>query len=108
MKSTVLKWVGTLTVSAVLVGCQSAEPVEEKQETPVAEASEQNEQKNDAHNHDHDHADEEAKKIYAGYFEDDQIQDRALTDWEGDWQSVYPYLLDGTLDEVFEHKAANG
>ncbi|MBC5637309.1 metal-binding protein ZinT [Ornithinibacillus sp. BX22] len=49
--------------------------------------------------------DEEAKKIYAGYFEDSQIKDRTLSDWEGDWQSVYPYLLDGTLDEVFAHKA---
>lgn len=38
-------------------------------------------------------------------FEDDEVQDRTLADWEGDWQSVYPYLLDGTLDEVMEHKA---
>lgn len=56
----------------------------------------------DHHGHGHD---EEAQKIYAGYFEDGQIQDRPLSDWEGDWQSVYPYLLDGTLDEVFAHKA---
>lgn len=60
------------------------------------------------HDHDHDHHDHEhdhAKDIYAGYFDDDQIKDRPLSDWEGDWQSVYPYLLDGTLDEVFAHKA---
>lgn len=65
----------------------------------------------DGHNHAHDghnHAhDEEAGQIYAGYFEDSQIKNRELTDWAGDWQSVYPYLLDGTLDEVFEHKAEN-
>ncbi|SDI99783.1 metal ABC transporter solute-binding protein, Zn/Mn family [Billgrantia gudaonensis] len=53
--------------------------------------------------HDHDHVED----IYAGYFEDSQIEDRALSDWEGDWQSVYPYLQDGTLDEVFAHKAEN-
>lgn len=57
------------------------------------------------HDHHHGEEDEEAKQIYAGYFEDRQIQDRELSDWFGDWQSVYPYLLDGTLDEVFEHKA---
>ncbi|WP_404408062.1 metal ABC transporter solute-binding protein, Zn/Mn family [Jeotgalibacillus malaysiensis] len=63
------------------------------------------------HGHEHDHShehDEEAQKIYDGYFEDDQIEDRPLSDWEGDWQSVYPYLQDGTLDEVFAHKAEDG
>ncbi|MCC8022829.1 MAG: ZinT/AdcA family metal-binding protein [Clostridiales bacterium] len=39
-------------------------------------------------------------------FEDGQVEDRALSDWAGDWQSVYPYLMDGTLDQVMEHKAA--
>ena len=41
-------------------------------------------------------------------FEDSEVQDRALSDWEGDWQSVYPYLLDGTLGVVMEHKAEDG
>ena len=54
------------------------------------------------HDHDHDH------DIYSGYFEDEQIEDRSLSDWEGDWQSVYPYLQDGTLDEVFADKAEHG
>ena len=40
-----------------------------------------------------------------GIFEDSQVADRALSDWEGEWQSVYPYLLDGTLDNVFAEKA---
>ncbi len=52
--------------------------------------------------HAHDHGDPE---IYKGYFEDSQIADRPLSDWAGDWQSVYPYLQDGTLDPVMEHKA---
>ncbi|WP_250277191.1 metal ABC transporter solute-binding protein, Zn/Mn family [[Clostridium] colinum] len=47
--------------------------------------------------HEHDHND--------GEFEDSQVKDRELSDWEGDWQSVYPYLQDGSLDEVFHHKA---
>ncbi|PRY64403.1 zinc transport system substrate-binding protein [Vreelandella songnenensis] len=63
-----------------------------------------------AHDHDHDHAHSHShdSDIYAGHFDDDQIADRPLSDWEGDWQSVYPYLEDGTLDEVFEHKAEQG
>ncbi|RCW65879.1 metal ABC transporter solute-binding protein, Zn/Mn family [Saliterribacillus persicus] len=61
---------------------------------------------NDDHDHAHSHAhDEESEQIYAGYFEDEQVEDRPLSDWEGDWQSVYPYLQDGTLDDVFAHKA---
>ncbi|QKS73320.1 metal-binding protein ZinT [Paenalkalicoccus suaedae] len=66
---------------------------------------------NDDHDHDHDHAhghelSEEEQAIYSGYFEDDQIEDRELSDWEGEWQSVYPYLVSGELDEVMEHKAS--
>jgi len=61
------------------------------------------------HDHEHDHAhDEDQEAIYSGYFEDDQIEDRPLADWEGDWQSVYPLLMDGTLDPVMEHKAEHG
>ena len=58
-----------------------------------------------AHEHGHDHGDDQ---IYKGYFKDDQVKDRALTDWAGDWQSVYPYLKDGTLDPVMAHKAEEG
>lgn len=57
------------------------------------------------HNHNHDHSDE-SSKIHAGYFSDAAIKDRALSDWSGDWQSVYPYLLDGALDGVLRAKAA--
>ncbi|WP_026286138.1 ZinT family metal-binding protein [Salsuginibacillus kocurii] len=58
------------------------------------------------HNHAHSHAhDEESQRIYDGYFEDHEVEDRELSDWEGDWQSVYPYLKEGSLDPVFEHKA---
>jgi zinc transport system substrate-binding protein len=50
--------------------------------------------------HDHGHGEES--------FTIEDVKDRALTDWAGDWQSVYPYLLDGTLDPVMEHKAESG
>lgn len=60
-----------------------------------------------AHDHAHDH-DDAQQAIYEGYFDDDQIEDRSLSDWEGDWQSVYPYLMDGTLDPVMARKAEEG
>ena len=59
------------------------------------------------HSHDAKPA-SDAKSVYKGYFEDSQIQDRTLTDWQGDWQSVYPYLGNGTLDPVMAHKAEHG
>lgn len=48
---------------------------------------------------------EKEKTVYNGYFDDADVQDRSLTDWKGEWQSVYPYLKDGTLDQVFDYKA---
>lgn len=58
-----------------------------------------------SHDHAHDHGD---NQIYKGFFEDSQVKERALSDWAGDWQSVYPYLQDGTLDPVMAHKAEHG
>lgn len=45
------------------------------------------------------------KTVYNGYFEDSDVKDRELSDYAGQWQSVYPYLLDGTLDQVWDYKA---
>lgn len=53
----------------------------------------------------HGHEDGEEHHHNDGEFEDSEVKDRSLSDWSGDWQSAYPYLLDGTLDEVFRHKA---
>ncbi|MGO2263047.1 ZinT family metal-binding protein [Halomonas sp.] len=66
--------------------------------------------KHEHHDHDHSrgHSHDHSSDIYSGHFSDDQVADRPLSDWEGDWQSVYPYLEDGTLDEVFAHKAEHG
>lgn len=57
---------------------------------------------------DHHSGDEDGngERIYNGFFYNDEIADRDLSDWEGDWQSVYPYLESGDLDEVFESKAS--
>ncbi|HEL2402947.1 zinc ABC transporter substrate-binding protein AdcA [Streptococcus suis] len=45
------------------------------------------------------------KTVYNGYFEDSAVKDRTLSDYAGEWQSVYPYLLDGTFDQVWDYKA---
>ncbi|MDQ0271713.1 metal-binding protein ZinT [Cytobacillus purgationiresistens] len=95
--------VGFSLLGAILAGCQ------EKEATPIENASsdyESTESTDHAHNHSHDHSHdaEKQQEIYSGIFEDDEIEDRELTDWEGDWQSVYSYLLDGSLDEVLQKK----
>lgn len=45
------------------------------------------------------------KTVANGYFEDGAVKDRPLSDYVGEWQSVYPLLQDGHLDEVFAYKA---
>ena len=52
--------------------------------------------------HQHDHSKE------VSTFEDDEVQDRSLSDWAGDWQSAYPFALDGTLDDAFAAMAEEG
>ncbi|WP_321385225.1 metal-binding protein ZinT [uncultured Enterococcus sp.] len=57
--------------------------------------------------HDHNHSHTKTKAAQ-GIFEDSEVKDRALSDWAGEWQSVFPYLEAGALDDVFEHKAEDG
>ncbi|GEK58310.1 metal-binding protein ZinT [Marinococcus halophilus] len=94
---------------------------EENQSNEQEESNDQNESSNgneeeshdhshdeESHDHSHDHShsqDAESQRIYNGFFYNDEVEDRPLSDWAGEWQSVYPYLEDGTLDEVFAHKA---
>ncbi|RLQ88969.1 ZinT family metal-binding protein [Notoacmeibacter ruber] len=74
-----------------------------------AQAEDRKGDNSSAHAHGHSHSDAEPKNdIGKGYFEDSQIKDRTLADWQGDWQSVYPYLQAGTLDPVMAHKAEAG
>lgn len=56
---------------------------------------------------DHGVNDEVGRRIYNGFFYNDEITDRTLADWEGEWQSIYPYLESGDLDVVFEDKASH-
>ena len=49
--------------------------------------------------------------LYAGEevstFDDEDVRDRTLSNWNGEWKSPYQALLDGKLDEAFEAKAAS-
>ncbi|MEN0580897.1 metal-binding protein ZinT [Phytobacter palmae] len=45
------------------------------------------------------------KKAANGEFNDNDVRDRNLNDWDGMWQSLYPYLQDGSLDPVLRKKA---
>ncbi len=56
----------------------------------------------------HSHGSKNQNSVYDGYFNDDQVKARPLSDWEGEWQSVYPYLKSGALDPVMAHKAEHG
>lgn len=62
------------------------------------------EAKTEEHDHDHDH--HHSKEVST--FEDHDVKDRSLMDWEGNWQSAYPLVMDGSLDKVFEEKAKSG
>lgn len=60
-----------------------------------------------AHGH-HSHGaplTEMEQKAAEGIFDDNNVKDRSLADWEGIWQSVYPLLQSGDLDPVFKMKA---
>ncbi|MBI6528580.1 metal-binding protein ZinT [Proteus vulgaris] len=59
-----------------------------------------------AHGHHHEKVQTQAQRDAAnGIFEDKDVLDRQLSDWEGVWQSVEPYLRSGELDEVLQKKA---
>lgn len=45
------------------------------------------------------------QKAANGVFDDANVQNRKLSDWDGVWQSVYPLLQSGKLDPVFQKKA---
>lgn len=48
---------------------------------------------------------EAEQKAAEGVFEDRDVKDRKLSDWDGIWQSVYPLLQSGELDPVLQKKA---
>ncbi|OUS19673.1 metal-binding protein ZinT [Rhodobacterales bacterium 59_46_T64] len=71
----------------------------------AAETAQHGDAHKDATRHAHDHG---ADDIHKGYFSDEQIKARTLSDWAGEWQSVYPLLQNGDLDSVLKHKAEHG
>ncbi len=52
-----------------------------------------------------EHTAKPEETIYHGYFKDSQVKARPLSDFNGKWQSVYPLLKNGDLDQVFDYKA---
>jgi len=101
MKSRIVRRLGALALGAMLAAAPQG----------FADAAGSTQDKSvQAHDHgDHAHShDHGSERIYKGYFEDSQISARSLSDWEGDWQSVYEHLKAGDLDAVMAHKAEHG
>lgn len=92
MQTTITKSIGAVALGMMLSFSMNAQASDSTSESST-------------HNHDHQHS---ADDISHGLFDDSQIEARTLADWQGDWQSVYPFLLDGTLNQVMEHKAEHG
>lgn len=96
MQTVLTRHIGALAVGVIFLFALQAQP-------------QSSEKANQASSHNHTHVEKHGSDdIYKGLFKDSQIESRTLADWAGDWQSVYPYLQDGTLDPVMEHKAAKG
>ena len=63
-----------------------------------------------AHNHDeHDHDEHEhsheAAHSHSAEIHEHDIKDRKLSEFNGEWQSLYPVLVSGKLEEYVEHQA---
>lgn len=103
MKYSLIKGLGVVGLAALLAaGCQSADSKETEPEAPSASAEAKK-----AHATERNLTRDEKAQVYAGYFEDSLVADRPLSDWAGDWQSVFPFLESGDLDGVFADKAAH-
>ena len=90
MKQTILKRVGVIALGALIVTSTQA-----MAQTAANSAT--------TDTHTHTHKDEGPSLVDAA-----AVQARSLSDWVGDWQSLYPLLQDGTLGAVMDHKAENG
>ncbi|MBZ7975780.1 metal ABC transporter solute-binding protein, Zn/Mn family [Campylobacter sp. RM12637] len=51
--------------------------------------------------HHHEHNDD----VYNGIFNDNDVKNRDLSDWIGNWKSIYPYAKNGDLDEYYKLKS---
>lgn len=105
MNYSLIKGLGILGLAALLAaGCQTAdssEPTTEAQSTSAEAKKTQVAAESESLSRD------EKAQVYAGYFDDSLVADRDLSDWAGDWQSVFPLLQNGDLDGVFADKAAH-
>lgn len=62
-----------------------------------------------AHGHHHGKPlTEVERRASEGVFDNKDVKDRPLSDWDGVWQSVNSYLLNGDLDPVLAKKAKKG
>lgn len=62
-----------------------------------------------AHSHHHGKPLSEVERNASeGVFDNKDVKNRALSDWDGIWQSLNPYLVQGDLDSVLEKKAQRG
>lgn len=94
------------TIILILASCGTPNQGSQEASSAASEVNEvSSEEKTQDHSHEHAHSNKQAAE---GIFEDTEVKDRSLSDWAGEWQSVFPYLEDGTLDEIFEHKAEEG
>lgn len=87
-----------MIVAIVSAGCMKNE------KTNKTETSSSQLEKKETETHTHHHA----TKASEGIFEDNEVKERSISDWQGSWKSIYPYLVDGSLDEVFKEKAKTG
>ena len=92
MQLTVLKHITALSIGALVAFSSQAVA-----QTATADSK--------TKSHSHSHA---QKKAEPKLIDESKVQLRDLSDWENDWQSIYPLLHDGTLDPVFDHKAESG
>lgn len=61
-----------------------------------------------AHGHHHEKVRTQAQIDAAnGIFEDKDVLNRSLSDWDGVWQSVEPYLRSGELDIVLQKESGD-
>ena len=98
-----IKGLGFVGLAALLAaGCQSADSKETELDAPSASAETKKAQVTEENL-----TRDEKAQVYAGYFEDGLVADRPLSDWAGDWQSVFPLLQNGDLDGVFADKAGH-
>ena len=89
-------WVEDALKNAANKGMQVIDLLDVLKDTVKTEEAKPGMQASEGHNHGCSH------------FDDSDVQNRTLSDWDGDWQSVYPYLQEGILDEVMERKAESG